>query len=199
VAFIVTPGAVVSGKTFTVVVQYRNAAGTGPDTSFNGPISIAINTGPAGGALGGLTTVNAVNGTATFSLTMFRAGSYTLRASAGLLPPVVSSNIEVLASSLIVATSPARIFTGRLFSVNAVAVDVTGQVATNYNGPFVLTVVKKPVLARITGPRVGNFAGGFGTLAGLKVNKAGKYTFRITGPNGLVRTFQINIRARRLS
>src|SRR5262249_43061811 len=41
VAFVVTPGAVTSGKVFTVIVQYRNAAGTGPDPNFNGPISLA--------------------------------------------------------------------------------------------------------------------------------------------------------------
>jgi len=199
VAFIMTPGSVVSGKSFTVIVHYRNAAGTGPDPSFNGPVSIAINTGPAGGTLGGTATVNAVNGVATFNLTLYRAGSYTFRASANNLPAVISNNIEVTANSLAASTSPAKIFTNSPFAINVVALDATGNVAGNYSGPFTLTVVKAPALGKVTGPKTGTFSGGFGQLIGLTVNKAGVYTLRINGPFGLSRTFQITIRARRSS
>jgi hypothetical protein len=196
--FVFVPGAVKSGGAFSVIVQFRNAAGTGPDPNFNGAVSLAVNTGPGG--LGGVTTVNAVNGVATFGgLSLARAGSYTLRASAGNLPPIISGNLEVLASSLIAAVVPARVLINRFFTINAIGIDVTGNIAPNYNGGFTLTVIKRPFGARITGPRAGFFTNGFGKLNGLKINKAGIYQFRLNGPNGLTQIIRVVIRGRRSS
>ena len=198
IAFVIVPGAVKSGNPFTVVVHFRNAAGTGPNPSFNGPVTLAVASGP--GALGGVTTVNAVNGVATFTgLSLGRSGSYTLSATANNLPPVLSSNLEVLASTLLASVAPARVLINRAFTINALAIDVTGNVATNYNGFFSLTIVKKPIGARLTGVRFGFFNNGFGQLNNLKVSKAGIYTFRLNGPNGLTRLIRINIRGRRTS
>lgn len=196
VVFAVVPGSVVSGKPFTVIVHVRNAANTAIDTTFNGPVALAINSGPASGSF---PSVNAVAGVATFNLTLNAAGSYTLKAMINGLPFVVSPNIEVTASSLIAAYTPAKVFVNRPFTIYALGVDVNGNVAPNYNGPFTLTIVKKPARAIVSGPKFGTFAGGFGQLVGLKVNKAGIYTFRVNGPNGLVRTVQINVRGRRSS
>ncbi|MCI0680506.1 MAG: Ig-like domain repeat protein [Gemmataceae bacterium] len=199
-AFILVPGAVRSGVPFTVVVHVRNAAGTGPDPTFNGPVNLAVNNGPGG--LGGVTTVNAVGGVATFSnVNLVRAGSYNLRATATVnnvpLPSVISSNIEVLASSLIASVVPRRILVNRPFTINALAVDVTGNVAANYNGFFSLTILRKPIGARVTGAKFGFFSTGFGQIGNLRVSKAGVYLFRLNGPDGLTRTLRIVIRGRR--
>ncbi|GEM_PF-1047857 len=198
VAFAVIPGSVKSGTPFTIVVHYRNAAGTGPDPSFIGPVTLALASGPAGGAFIGQTSVNASGGVATFSGVILKAGAYTFAASANGLPVVVSAVLNVTASSLAVAISPAKLFSGKNFTISVTALDATGGVASNYNGAFTITVVKKPSRAKITGPATALFAGGFGQIT-RQVSVGGIYTFRINGPNGLTATFQLSIRARRKS
>jgi hypothetical protein len=65
------------------------------DTSFSGPITVSLN--PSSGGLTGTTTVNAVNGVATFSnLKISNAGSgYKLLASSNGSPAVVSRGFDV--------------------------------------------------------------------------------------------------------
>lgn len=201
IVFAIVPGSVKSGTPFTVVVHYRNADGTAPEASFNGPVTLAVASGPAGGGIAGTTTVNAVNGVATFTnIVAYKAGAYILSASANSLPIVFAPVMNVTALGLAVAVSPApkKLFTGKFFTVSVTAFDATGGVATNYNGLFSISVVKKPAGAKITGPFAGVFNGGFGQLA-RKVNKAGRYIFRVNGPDGLTATFTITIRGRRSS
>jgi hypothetical protein len=196
VVFAIVPTSVKSGTAFTVVVQYRNGANI--DTSFNGPVSLGLAAGPAGGALLGSTTVNASNGIAVFSLVLPKAGAYNLSASANGLPPVISSTIHSTALGLAVSVTPRRIFTNQLFTINAVAFDATGGVATNYNGAGFVSILKKPAGGKIRGVRVGTFANG-STQLFLKVTKSGTYRFRLTGPDGLIATIRIVIRGRRSS
>jgi autotransporter-associated beta strand protein len=196
--FAVVPASVKSGAGFTVVVVYKNGANV--DTTFNGPVTLQLNSGPAGGGLNGQLTVNAQAGVATFTgLTLNKAGLYTLAASANGLPPVVSSGINVTASFLTVAVTPARVVATKPFVLSLFALDVTGGLATNYAGAFFLKVLRKPAGAVITGPRVGIFNGGIGALRNLKVSKPGPYVFRLFGPGGLYTTIRIVIAGRRAS
>jgi streptogramin lyase len=77
------PSSVTAGGTFglTIAVDYAN--GGAVDTGFSGPVTAALEGGPAGSSLGGNTTVSAVGGVATFTnLTISDAGSgYSLRLS----------------------------------------------------------------------------------------------------------------------
>jgi len=195
-AFIAVPSSVKSGTPFTVVVFYMNNGV--PDATFNGPISLAVNTGTPGGAVSGQTVVNASGGVATFSgIRIDRAGTYTLQASAAGLPPVVSSPIDITAAFLTAHVSPRRLRTNRPITMVLQALDITGQVAPNFNGPFLIKVVKKPVGARVLN-RVGVFSGGVAVLNNLRLSKSGTYKLQIT-INGLTLTKTLVIRGRRSS
>jgi streptogramin lyase len=80
---------------FNVVVEAADTLGH-IDTSYNGPVQIALASGM--GLLGGISTVNAVNGVAIFSnLTISAVGSdFTLVASSGELTSVTTTAINVI-------------------------------------------------------------------------------------------------------
>ncbi len=87
------------------VIQVINSNG-GVATTFNGSVSLAINTGTAGAALSGTLTNSVINGVATFSgLQINLAGNYTLvAASASPILPAISSSL-VISNSLPAITS----------------------------------------------------------------------------------------------
>ena len=76
------PENVTAGAGFPITVTAEDSYGN-VDTSFNGPITIALASNPGGATLGGTLTATAVNGVATFSnLTISSAGNgYTLQAT----------------------------------------------------------------------------------------------------------------------
>jgi subtilisin-like proprotein convertase family protein len=196
--FAIVPGSVKSGAPFTVVVVYKNGANV--DTTFNGPVTLHLNSGPAGAALSGVTTVFASHGVAVFTgLSLNKAGVSVLGASANGTPFAPSPGINVTASALLVARTPARLIAGRFFTLSVFGVDITGSVAPNYAGLVFLKVVSKPTGAVVFGPKVSTMAGGFGRFSNLRVSQGGIYVFRIIGPNGLVRTIRVAIAGRRAS
>ena len=84
---VTTPPASVTPNTyFSLTVAYKNVSGI-IDTTFNGPVKLALSGGTSGAVLGGTLTVNALKGSATFSgLTINTVGTgYTLTASSGAL------------------------------------------------------------------------------------------------------------------
>lgn len=94
-AFTTVPvGAIVNTTLSSIIVQARR-----PDNSvdplYNGPVTIAVATGP-GSISAGTTTVNAMNGIATFTGIQFnQAGTYTLTATSGTLTPATSGPIYI--------------------------------------------------------------------------------------------------------
>ena len=76
------PQTVALNSTFDVQISAEDGSGN-VDTSFNGPVTIALDNNPTGATLGGTLTENAVNGVADFpDLTVNQAGSgYTLQAT----------------------------------------------------------------------------------------------------------------------
>jgi hypothetical protein len=79
-------------------VRAEDGAGT-LVSGFSGPISVTLGANPGGAALGGTTTVNAVNGVATFgTLTVSAAGAgYRLVASSGALTTATSTPFTIAA------------------------------------------------------------------------------------------------------
>jgi hypothetical protein len=66
------------------------------DTTFTGGITVGFGSNPTGAALGGTTTVRAVDGIATFgNLTVDRAGTYTLRATANGATGITSAPFPI--------------------------------------------------------------------------------------------------------
>jgi len=78
------------------VVAVQDAGGN-PAINYNGPVTLAIGTNPNTGTLSGTLTLNAVNGTATFTgLSIDRAGAgYTLQASATGLTAAASDPFTI--------------------------------------------------------------------------------------------------------
>src|SRR5581483_11504411 len=84
-----------------VVVTAQDALGN-VATGFTGSVTMSIATNPSGGTLGGVTTVSASGGQATFdNLTIDRAGTgYARRASAGGLTSATSSAFNISAGAV---------------------------------------------------------------------------------------------------
>jgi len=82
--------------TFDVQVSAEDANGN-VDTSFDGPVTMALDNNPGGATLGGTLTVNAVNGVADFpDLTLNEAGTgYTLQATSTGLTSVDTGSFTV--------------------------------------------------------------------------------------------------------
>jgi hypothetical protein len=195
---------VVSGHKFTVVVTgYDDPGQTQVSTGFFGPITLSIDSGPLGGHLGGMTTVNAIAGVATFTtLTLDRASppQYFLRATSPCGDSVVSpTGIEVTASAIIVSSS-AIPMPNIYFPVTFTAIDVTGHVATNYTGPATLTVTQTPLYGRLSvlggmqlvaiGHSLGSFPFTNGILTlNLKTNKPGTFSVRWVAAGGFSGSF----------
>jgi hypothetical protein len=78
-----------------VVVKIKDSFGF-LDTTADGKVTLSIASGPAGATLGGITTVNAVDGIATFDdISFLEPGDYTLKATHGSLPASISEVIDV--------------------------------------------------------------------------------------------------------
>ncbi|MBV8076430.1 MAG: DUF4214 domain-containing protein, partial [Planctomycetaceae bacterium] len=92
------PSSVTAGSSFGLAITAENQYGN-LDTTYTGPVTLALSGGTAGAVLGGITTVNAINGVAAFSgLTIDQAGTgYTLTASSGNLTQAEAADITVSA------------------------------------------------------------------------------------------------------
>lgn len=94
--FTVKPATGTAGKALSAVkVAIQDAFGNVVTTNTS-TVTIAKNTGPTGSTLTGTLSVAAVAGIATFSnLILNKAGSYTLKATDGVLTSVISSAIVI--------------------------------------------------------------------------------------------------------
>ena len=100
-AFSVPPAGTIAGQPFspTIQVEIQDANGTRVSTARD-PVTMGLGANPGGGTLTGTTTVNAVDGIATFSgLSLDRGGlGYTLVATAVGLTKATSSAFVMLPS-----------------------------------------------------------------------------------------------------
>jgi hypothetical protein len=93
-----TPAGSPISPAVTVTIEDAN---NNPQTSATNPVTLAIGTNPGTGTLAGKTTVNAVNGVATFSgLTINTTGNgYTLAASAAGLTAATSGTFNITSAN----------------------------------------------------------------------------------------------------
>ncbi len=105
------PASATAGQTLGAILiravdPYGNTA-----TSFNNPVTLAIENNAGGGTLSGTKTVSAVSGSVTLpGLSIGKAGhGYTLKATAGSLSPVTSAGFDISpgTASALVAVSGA--------------------------------------------------------------------------------------------
>ena len=138
-AFLVPPTTVGVNAPITpaVVVAVEDALGNLVTTATN-QIDLRPGVNPGNATLGGTTTLNAVNGLATFSnLTLNQPGTgYTLVAGSGSLTAATSPAFDVLpgATHFLVQVTPNTVTAGGSASVTVTAQDGLGNTVAGYRG-----------------------------------------------------------------
>ena len=191
------PASVTTGVPFSLVVTAEDGSGN-VDSTYTGPVTLALFGGTSGAKLGGTLTVNAVNGVAAFpALTIDTAGTgYTLTASSGTLTSATSSiNVApVAATQLVVTTPPASVTANASFGLTVTAEDSSGNTATTYTGPVTLALSGGTGGAVLGGTVTVPAVNGVATFAGLTIDTVGTgYTLTASSPTLTSSTSSIDV------
>ena len=189
-----------NGPTITVAV--KDSMGN-PVKSFAGTVTLTISTNPGGGTLSGTSTVDVINGIATYNdLSINIAGTgYRLTASTTGLAPVVSDAFSITggtATQLLFTVQPSSVGAGALIApaLRVTALDAQGNVATGFTGSVTVAIGTNPSGGALAGVATVAAANGVATFSGLSITPAGiGYTLQATS-GGLTpatsATFNIN-------
>ncbi len=174
------PATATSLSPFSTTVQIRDAIGN-VVTSATDTVTLSINTGPGGGALAGLVKVAASGGVATFpSVTLDKAGAYTINATRTGTPPATSGSIALQPGApavLAVITDPSS--TSSLSPIAPPVViailDAAGNAVTSATNPVTLAITagSGTAGAALGGTRTVNAIGGLATFSTLTVDRVG--------------------------
>jgi streptogramin lyase len=176
------------GATIDVEDQYGNL-----ETGYTQNVTVAIDNNPPGtGVLGGIKTVQAVGGVATFAgLTISTIGNpYTLvatsvtQASTTLTSPP-SANIDVVAPQLVVTSQPTGSVTAGVgFQLVVTAETYLGTTDTAFTGTVGLQISTAPTTgAPLLGTTTANANNGVATFPGVILDIAGSYVLEATSGN----------------
>ncbi len=185
------PTTIESGAAMTtpLKVTIKDATGATVTTS-SAPVTVSFNTGT--GTLGGTTTVNAVNGVATFTnLTVGSAsGTVKLQVSSGTLAGATTGNIAVnqVVRSLILVSTPVTATTGTPMSPQPVVEmrDAAGLRVANGAGTVTATVASG--LGTLGGTTSVTAAAGQATFTNLSITGTGMFTLSFNYTNLSVMT-----------
>src|SRR5437762_2972674 len=181
-AFTTQPQSTQAGQTMPAVRVTAPAVSRTTVTSYTGLITVAIGANPSGGTLSGTTSVNAVNGVATFStLSINNAGNgYTLTASASGLTGATSTSFNIphaalpLATNLAFTTQPQSTQAGQTMpAVKVTARDASGNTVTSYTGLITVAIGANPSGGTLSGTTSVNAVNGVATFSTLSINNAG--------------------------
>jgi hypothetical protein len=176
-AFTVEPGASYAPNgTITVDVSVEDAAGDVVigDTS---QVTLALQGGTGGATLGGTTTVNAVAGVASFTVSVDLVGAgYSLHATDSSLTPDDSSTFDVVAPASITFTQQPTNAVAGVANSPAIVVTVKDGLNNPVAGDSVsLTVATGPGTLTVTSPQLTD-ASGNATFGDAVLTVAGTYT-----------------------
>jgi hypothetical protein len=181
------PARVVAGTGFALTVAAEDPDGH-VNSTFQGQVSLSLEQGAAGAALGGVLTTMAENGVAGFvGLTLSSPGDgYAIQASSALVHSATSAGIVVVSASatpqLLVATEPpTSVVAGSPFGLTMMVQAPDGQVDTAFQGTVTLGVASGPLGAGVGGPLTVAVSQGIANFSALSLNRAGSYTLRATG------------------
>jgi hypothetical protein len=180
-AFGVQPATTPAGLAITPAVKVTaqdSLGNTAP--GFNGSVTVAIGTNPAGGTLGGTTTLAAVAGVATFpSLTIDKIGTgYTLVAASNGLPDVTSAAFDVTAGGatrLVFTVEPSTTTAGSPITpaVQVTARDPLGNPDPGFSGSVTVAIVANPAGGNLAGTKTVAAVNGVATFSDLSINRNG--------------------------
>ncbi len=179
-AFTVQPSATEAGEIITPPVQVSALDAFGNvATGFTGAITVAKNSGPSNGNLGGDKTNNAVLGVATFDdLDINKIGDYTLIATATGLTSGISASFTIahaVATQLAFSIQPTSTVAGVAIA-GPVTVEVRDQfdnLASSVNVDITIAIGNNPGSGTLSGTLVRSSGGGDAAFTGISINKTG--------------------------
>ncbi len=190
------PSGVVAGIAFDLVVDANDPFGN-LDTSYAGPVTIALASGSSG-ALSGNLTVSASGGVATFNdLVDDMSGSISLDISSGRLTQATATGILVspgTAAKLIVQSQPSQAATAGVPLAKQPVIDEEDQFG-NLETSDSSTVVTASVASGpgpLQGTLTATVSGGVATFSNLAADLVGALTIGFTG-TGLTRASSVPI------
>ncbi len=179
------PASLAAGTPFGLTVQVDDSSGN-IETSYNGPVTVALASNPGGATLGGMLTTTASNGVATFSgLTLTTAASgYTLDVTGPTLGDALTTAMTVSPSTasqvVITQEPPSSVTAGTGFGLQASVEDAYGNVVTGAGNTVTLALASNPGGATLGGTLTATASQGVATFSGLTLTKAASgYTFQI--------------------
>jgi len=179
-AFQVQPSTTTAGAAITPAVQVvvQDAQGnTVPGSTAS--VTVALTT-PNGAALGGTTTVSAVNGVASFgNLTVDLTGSYTLTATSGGLTAATSGSFNITpaaASQLVFTGQPTDAVASTTIQppVQVTVKDAFGNTVTSATTSITVAIATPPPPGggTLSGTTTMSAVSGVATFANLSIDKA---------------------------
>jgi hypothetical protein len=176
------PASKSSGSGFAIAVAVQDASGVTVSGN-SASVTLALTT-PNGAILSGIKTVNAVNGVASYaSLSVDKAGTYTLTATASGLTSAISNSFTITpgAAAKIAFTTqpPGSVVSSASFGVAVSVRDAAGNTVTS-NTSSVHVALTSANGATLTGTTTRNAVAGVATFSGLALAKAGSYTLTAT-------------------
>jgi hypothetical protein len=155
----------------------------GVDTSFNGPITIEL---LGAGTLIGTTTVNAVNGSATFSdLSINKTGIYEIEATSANIVPVETLAFNILPSAathMVIRSQPTSFwqFSSMTSSIVVLLEDQFNDVVLGSGVPVTISVNTGPLGGELLGKTTATTLDGAATFSGISANLPGTYTLTVS-------------------
>ncbi|MBZ5629159.1 MAG: hypothetical protein LAO06_09880 [Acidobacteriia bacterium] len=178
--FTTQPAGAVAGQFFPVQLAIEDAQG---NLVVNAVYNVTL-TVSGGGASLGSKSVNTTNGVATFSIAIQQAGTYTISASAGNLPPIASDSFTITpaaAAKLSFATQPANVTAGQpLPTIQVAWLDQYGN-PTPSTLPITLALSTNGYGATLSGTTTAVAANGVASFTGLTVDRDGTFTLTASG------------------
>ena len=177
-AFTVQPSSATAGTGIAPAVAIQDASGN-TVTSATNLVTVALGANPGGGSLSGATTLNAVNGVATFSgLSINKAGSgYTLVASSTPLTSTTSAAFTITpaaAAKLAFTGQPSSGTAGVALAPVAVAIqDAFGNTVTGFTGSVTMAIGNNPFGGTLSGMTTVTASGGVAQFTDLRIDRPG--------------------------
>jgi len=186
--FTTQPSSTTAGSAIAVTVQVQDGNGN-VQTGATNAITISFFTNPGGATLTGGGPVNAVNGLASFNVSVNRAATgYSFVATAAGIQPGLSNAFDVsvgAASQLVFIQQPSTVAVGATMPKVQVAVeDAAGNIVTTATTSIALTL--NPATQTLSGTTTRSASGGVATYSDLSVGGSGTFSLTATGGGFMV-------------